>query len=239
MTQHTYQWPTWRHLTKLDPDRTLTEAEIKYICLSGTDALVIGGTQGIVRPKVEALLRQLAPYPLPKVIEVSSREAVVPGADLYFIPMVLNGGTSHWLIGAHQETVKALGPLIPWKKIVQEGYIILNPLSAAAQLTAAIELTEAVDVAAYALCGERLMNLPVIYLEYSGTYGDPNLVRTIKRQIKKSQLFYGGGIDSGDKAHEMAQIADTIVVGNMIYEGKLELLPETVRRAKEPKIPGF
>lgn len=233
MAQPPYQWRSWRHLTKLDPDRSLTEEEIKYICLSGTDAVVIGGTQGILRQKVEALLLQLTPYPLPKIIEVSSREAVVPGADLYFIPMVLNGGTPHWLIGAHQETVKALGPLIPWQKIIQEGYIILNPQSAAAHLTEAIQLEEPEDVVAYALCGEKLMNLPVIYLEYSGIYGEPNLVQTIKNQIKKSQLFYGGGIDSGDKAYEMGQIADTIVVGNMIYEGKLELLPETVRRVKE------
>ncbi len=63
----------------------------------------------------------------------------------------------------------------------------------------------------------------MIYFEYSGKYGDPNLVRCVDEARKKigidGVLTYGGGINSKEKAFEMTTAgADAIVVGNVLYK---------------------
>ena len=74
------------------------------------------------------------------------------------------------------------------------------------------------------------MNLPIVYLEYSGVYGDMETVRTVRRSLDNARLFYGGGITSAQQASEAA-ISDTIVVGNVVYD-HLEQALETVKAVK-------
>ena len=42
-------------------------------------------------------------------------------------------------------------------------------------------------------------------------------LKAIANMLQHTQLFYGGGITNIDKANEMSNIADTIVVGDIIY----------------------
>ena len=111
------------------------------------------------------------------------------------------------------EAIKEFGDFMDWTELVPEGYCILNPDCKAAQVTEAQTELSMDDVIAHARLAEHFFKMPIFYLEYSGMYGDPSMVRAAKQVLTKTRLFYGGGITSARQATEMAKIADTIVVG--------------------------
>ena len=104
------------------------------------------------------------------------------------------------------------------RQITPEAYIVLNPDSAVSRLTGSKTSLSAEDVAAYAVCAEKYFKFPIIYIEYSGTYGDPKIVKRVRESLCESTLLYGGGINSKSKAMEMKKYVDTIVVGNVLYD---------------------
>lgn len=230
------EWKNWRHVVKLDPDKPADEWLAEKVVESGTDAIVVGGTQNITRQNVLKLFKLLKPYPLPKVLEVSTINAITFGFDGYLIPIVLNSNDPRWIIGAHKEAVKLVGNLMEWDEILPEGYIILNPDCAAAKLTKALCPLGKEDALAYANCAEHLFSLPLIYIEYSGTFGDTELISHIKKGTDRAKIFYGGGIDDAKKAEIASKFADTIVVGNMIYTDSIKNLKDTVKAAKSTNL---
>ena len=121
---------------------------------------------------------------------------------------------------------------IPWDLVVPEAYIVLNPDSSVGRVTRAICNIPAEDVAAYATVADKYFKFPIVYLEYSGTFGDPEIVKAASEAVEDAVLYYGGGINSGEKAAEMAKYADTIVVGNAVYDNGAAVLKETVRAVK-------
>ncbi|MEB3102382.1 heptaprenylglyceryl phosphate synthase [Ferviditalea candida] len=218
----------WKHIFKLDPERELSDEALERICQSGSDAVMVGGSSGVTYDNTVDLLSRIRCFSIPCILEVSSREAVAPGFDFYLVPLVLNASEVDWVVGHHQRALKDYGQLMPWDLLAAEGYIILNGASTAAQLTGSRTELDAKDVLAYALLADRLLRLPVVYLEYSGTFGDMELVTRVKNVLHQARLFYGGGIDSAAKAARAAQAADTIIVGNVIYED-LEQALQTVK----------
>jgi putative glycerol-1-phosphate prenyltransferase len=236
VTRDTQPWRKWRHVVKLDPDRDLPEDLFAALATSGTDAVFIGGTQGITYGKVDELLRRLrqsAPD-LPVWQEISESDAVVEDMDGYAVPVVLNSGSPKWLIGAHTQAMMRYRPLIDWSHVLVEGYVVLNGDAAVAKLTEANTELSIEEAVSYAVTGEALFSLQAIYLEYSGTYGDPALVAEVCCELRGAHVFYGGGIDNYDKAVEMARHVDTIIVGNALYEANgIDVLRETVRAVRE------
>lgn len=231
----TQPWRQWRHVVKLDPDKSLPDERLAAIGESGTDAIFLGGTQGVTYENANALfgrLRRLAPD-LPVWQEISGEDSVIDGVDGYAVPVVLNAGSPKWLIGAHKQAILKYRPFIDWSKVLVEGYLVLNPASAVAELTDAASALTPEEAAAYAVAGEALFSLPVIYVEYSGTYGDPAALLEVNRVLQRAHVFYGGGIDSYDKAFEMGRLADTIIIGNALYDNNWRtVLHDTVRAVK-------
>ncbi|ANA79716.1 heptaprenylglyceryl phosphate synthase [Paenibacillus glucanolyticus] len=222
---------SWKHVFKLDPDKEISDDSLDVVCMSGTDAIMVGGSTGVTYENTVDLLSRVRRYELPCVQEVSDLEAVVPGFDLYMIPMVLNTQDPTWIMGRHREGIECYGYMIPWDLVVTEGYIVLNENAAVAKLTGAETSIEAGTAAAYAQIADKLMNLPIVYLEYSGAFGDMETVRTVRRSLDNARLFYGGGITNAQQALEAASISDTIIVGNVVYDD-LEQALETVKAVK-------
>ncbi|KAB2331212.1 heptaprenylglyceryl phosphate synthase [Cytobacillus depressus] len=226
-----YDVREWRHVFKLDPNKYISDEDLEKVCESGTDAIIVGGTDGITLEKVLDLMARIRRYTVPCVLEVSSIEAITPGFDLYFIPTVLNSPETKWISGLHHEAVKEFGEIMNWDEILVQGYCILNEECKAAKLTKANTKVSKEDVKAYAMMAEKMFHLPIFYMEYSGTYGDPQLVSEVSNTLENSTLFYGGGIETFEQAKEMAAHSDVIVVGNIIYSN-LNAALETVKAVK-------
>ncbi|WP_226670721.1 heptaprenylglyceryl phosphate synthase [Metabacillus litoralis] len=212
-----YDINEWKHVFKLDPDKEISDEDLEKICESGTDAILVGGSDNITEDNVLNLMARIRRYLIPCVLEVSTVESIIPGFDLYFIPSVMNSKTTKWLINLHQEAVKEYGDIMNWDEIIVEGYCILNPDCKAAKLTEASTGLSIEDVKAYARVAENMFHLPIFYLEYSGKLGDLAVVKETKKVLSNTKLFYGGGIASAEEAKEFSEHADVVVVGNVIY----------------------
>jgi len=220
-------WRSWVHVTKLDPDRPLGSELVEGVAASGTDAIILSGTLNVTPENLGRLLSLVKDHGLPLVIEPAGPEAVrFDGIDLLFVPSVLNSRDARWIVGKHRDWV--MSQQVRWEKVVPEAYIVLNPDSAVGKVTRADCGIGPREAAAYATCADRFFHFPIVYIEYSGAYGDPAVVKAVSEAIQDAVLYYGGGIDSGKKAAEMARYADTIVVGNAVYERGIAALRETV-----------
>ena len=205
------------HLFKLDPAKEITDTQLSELAGSLTDGFILGGTDNITADNVIDLYLRTSEFDLPIFLEVSTIKAVVPGFDAYFIPIVFNSRDKKWFLDIHHEAIKTFYPYLDIAEMIIEGYCIFNDQSKVYQKTACYLPTKE-DARAYAYMAEHFYKLPVLYAEYSGMYGDEAIVQVMKEELNETRLFYGGGIDSYEKAKAMKDLADTIVVGNVIYE---------------------
>jgi len=228
-------WDDWDHILKLDPDKELVDGEtFEDVVTCGTDAIEVGGTTGVTDEKMRRVVDACAQYDVALYIEPSSLTNVVhrDGVDGYLVPEVLNAGDVAWITGMQKEWVR-LDDDIDWSKTVTEGYIVLNPASSAAIYTESNCDLDGEDVAAYAEVGEQMLGQEIIYAEYSGTFGDPEVVAAAADALEESTLFYGGGIHDYESANTMAQHADTVIVGDLVHDEGVDAVTETVDGAKD------
>ncbi|WP_415380709.1 phosphoglycerol geranylgeranyltransferase [Halosimplex sp. TS25] len=228
-------WDDWDHILKVDPDKDLVDGEtFEDVVTCGTDAIEVGGTTGVTEEKMRQVVDACAEYDVPLYVEPSNPANVVyrDGVDGYLVPEVLNAGDVAWITGVQKEWVR-LDDDIDWAKTFTEGYVVLNPDSAAAVLTESNCDLDADDVAAYAEVGEQMLGQEILYTEYSGTFGDPEVVAAAADALEEAALFYGGGIHDYESANTMAQHADTVVVGDLVHDEGVDAVTETVEGAKD------
>lgn len=207
----------WRHVFKLDPERELSDEALDRLCRSGTDAILVGGSSGVTYDNTADLLARIRRHPVICVLEISTDEALVSGFDYYFVPMVLNTPRGEWTTGRQQQALREAGPYLDWSRIAAEGYVIVNEESTAGRVTEASAPQTLEDLLAFAHLADKLLRMPIFYVEYSGVFGNMDWVRKARDILGGARLFYGGGIDSYAKAAEAARCAHTIVVGNAVY----------------------
>jgi len=230
-------WSTWDHVLKVDPDKPLVAGEtFEDVCRTGTDAIEIGGTLDVTADKTRRIIDACRKHDVPLYQEPSNPAVVVDDEDLdgYLVPIVLNAGDVSWITGAHKEWVRM--DTVDWEKTTTEAYIVLNPEASAASLTEADCDQTAEDVAAYAKVAEKMFGQEIVYVEYSGTYGDPELVRAAGEATEEATLFYGGGVRDYEAAREMGGLADVVVVGDLLHDEGCEAVRETVKGAKDATI---
>lgn len=232
-------WTEWDHIVKIDPDKSLADGETYAdVCETGTDAIEVGGTLDVTEEKMAEVVEACAAagrnHGVPVYLEPSHAGAVVHAEGLggYLVPIVFNAGDIAWMTGAHKEWVR-LDRNIDWARTHTEAYIILNSDSSVAEYTDANCDLDGEEVAAYAEVAERMFGQEIIYVEYSGTFGDPDIVASTSEALDEATLFYGGGIHDYDSAREMGEYADTVVVGDLVHEAGCEAVRKTVEGARD------
>jgi len=230
-------WADWDHIVKIDPDKSLVEGETYAdVCRTGTDAVEIGGTLDITTEKMQTVIDACRKHDVALYQEPSNPAVVVDddALDGYLVPIVLNAGDIFWVTGAHKEWVRLEG--IDWSRTTTEAYIVLNPDASVADLTQAdCEQTPA-DVEAYATVAEKMLGQEIVYVEYSGTLGDPEVVAAAHDALDEATLFYGGGVRDYETAYEMGQHADVVVVGDLLHDEGVDAVRETVEGVRGAKV---
>src|SRR5690625_5300590 len=97
---------TWKHVFKLDPAKEISDEQLELLCESGTDAEIVGGTDHVTLDGVLDLLSRIRRYTVPCILEISTMEAITPGFDYYFIPMVMNSKEKKWMMDIQHQAIK-------------------------------------------------------------------------------------------------------------------------------------
>ena len=228
-------WEDWSHILKLDPDKDLVEGEtFEDVCATGTDAIEIGGTLGMTEENMREMIQACAEYDVPIYQEPSNPSVVVDSdaLDGYLVPTVFNAGDIFWVTGAHKEWVRIEGGL-DWDRTTTEAYIVMNPEASVAEYTDANCDLTADDVAAYAEVAEKMFGQEIVYVEYSGMLGDPEVVQAASDALEEATLFYGGGIHDYESASLMGEHADVVVVGDLVHDEGVDAVARTVAGAND------
>ncbi|WP_227134620.1 geranylgeranylglyceryl/heptaprenylglyceryl phosphate synthase [Halorubellus salinus] len=139
------------------------------------------------------------------------------------IPEQIEAELPSWLVALVGDSLAEF--LVSWllEEAVFEAYVIQNPESAAARRGGVSEddVLNTREAKQRGLAADRHLKSEILYIEYSGMYGGDEameILESVAGELSRSQVWYGGGIDSGKKANCMLEAgADAVVVGDIFH----------------------
>lgn len=206
-----------KHVFKLDPNKSISDESLERLCESNTDMIIVGGTDGVTQSNVLDLMSRIRRYMTPVALELSNLEAVVPGFDHYFVPAVFNTKDMTFLHGMLLEALERYAHILDFNTISLMPYLIFNE-DCKAYKYANCEPITGENMTHYVNLIDKMYRQKYMYIEYSGKLAHTETLKTLYETKVHTHMIYGGGIDSKESFEARIPYADTIIVGNLIYE---------------------
>lgn len=210
------------HFTLLDPGK-MSAAENGQIglmaCRAGTDAILVGGSTGMSRRKVDSAVVALKQHcKVPLILFPNQAATLSRHADAIFFMSMLNSRSTQFLIN---EQVRG-APFVAQAglQVLPLGYLVVEPGMEVGRVGRAnlISRRSPQKAAAYALAGQYL-GMEYIYLEAGSGAPRPvpsSLIEKV-RQTTTVNLVVGGGILKPRQAAEVVRAgADIVVTGTLV-----------------------
>lgn len=216
-----------------------TAATFAALDPADTPAILEPSAAEHITPETRSAARLLA---LPEVLNGSDESLVgtlgegVAGLHDEMVPGVLRDAVPSWArrlapARLRRWAAKTVGDpladvLVSWlvTRAVSEAYVVQNPDSAAAR-EANVAPEDVLSPAAArerALAAEHRLGSEIVYLEYSGTFGDEAATETLAALQEATQwarVWYGGGVRSAAAADAVLSAgADAVVVGDAFHD---------------------
>jgi len=229
------------HMTLIDPAKQVSEDAVEIASRAerlGTDAIMVGGSTGVTQKNldetVDAIKRGCK---LPVIYFPSGANAIARHADAIYFMSMLNSRNVKNVTGEHWRgapIVRKLGI-----ESISMGYVIVEPGMKVGEVGEA-DLVKRDDIeraVGYAVATE-MFGMDLLYLEAGSGAPEPVPVKMIKavRQSVKIPVVVGGGINTEDKASEIASAgADIVVTGTLVengdYEKRLRAVVDGIHKA--------
>lgn len=231
------------HLTLIDPDRSDPEraaAVARDAVALGSDAIMLGGSTGISRERMDAVARAVkAAVHVPTIIFPEGPGSLSPEAHAIFFMSLLNSRNLDLVVRTHARAalaVRALG-IEP----IPMGYLVIAPGMRVGEVGEAdvIARTDLTGAQGYALAAEYL-GMRWVYLEAGSGAPAPvpaDMVRSV-RSVLSVPLIVGGGIRSGSDARALLSAGAQALVTGTITETdgpapEFREILEEVQRARD------
>jgi len=216
------------HMTLLDPDRLHPEdtASLAHNAeKAGTDALMVGGSTGVTREKVDETLKAIkAKTTLPVILFPSSGEGVSRYADALYFMSLLNSRDVRMIVG---EQRKVSHMIKQWGlETISMAYLLVEPgMRAGVVGKAELIPRSKPDIAVQYALTAQYFGMDFVYLEAGS--GAPQhvplrMITVVKNEIS-IPLIVGGGIKTPEAAHEISVAGADIVVTGTIVEQATDL----------------
>lgn len=229
------------HMGLIDPDEQ-EPIDAGYIASSlenvGSDAVMVGGSTGVNREKLEATVSEIkSSVSIPVIQFPTSASAISKNVDAIYFMSMLNSRDRKKIIG---EQVKG-APFIKKMGIepISMAYLIVEPGMTVGKVGQADLIPkDDPDIAVSYSLAAQYLGMKLLYLEAGSGAPEPvpaGMIKKVKENVDMP-IIVGGGIRTPEQAYDIVQAgADIIVTGTVIeeshnIESKLEGLISKIKR---------